>query len=435
VYQPGDVQLLSKRGAALKDLGRVDEAIDVYRQVVQSRPNDSLGHGNLGLASKEAGRLDEAIASFERAVSLDPRIASHHAHLGLAQSERGRQDNALASLRRAVELDPEAPEFRKNLGLTLLLTGDYAEGWTQYDFRHQLHHFKSRRAPDTPEWQGEPLASKSIYVYAEQGFGDTIQFVRYLPLLVSRGAAVTLAVQPKLIPLLSGFTSDLAEAVTIVPLGEISATFDFQCALMSLPRGFGTTLANIPTAVPYLTADPALVARWRQRIGETGFKIGISWQGSPIYDADRRRSIPLREFAPLAATPGVRLISLQKGLGTEQMASVEFKVETPDEPFDAAGAFVDSAALMMSLDLVISSDTAIPHVAGALARPVFVALCRIPDWRWLLDRDDSPWYPTAKLFRQHTTGDWADVFVRMAADVLTMMRPPRAISLPPGEDS
>jgi Flp pilus assembly protein TadD len=422
LHHPDDAQLLSKRGAALKDLGRIEEAIEIFRQVVRRQPGDPLGHANLGLALQDADRLDEAIASLERAVSLDPRGARHHSHLGLALSQRARLDDAVKSLRRAVELAPEDAELRENLGLVLLLKGDFEEGLTQYDFRHQLPRFKSQRPPiDAPTWRGEPLSSKSILVYSEQGLGDTIQFVRYVPLLARLGAAVTLAVQPKLIPLMSA----LSGVATIVASQEIpQSRFDYQSALMSLPRGFGTTIANIPTDVPYLRAAEPLTARWRERIGEHGFKIGISWQGNPSYRDDRHRSLPLYEFAPLAAIPGVRLISLQKGFGTEQIADVDFgaRIEMLDG-VDEAGAFVDTAAVMMALDLVISSDTAVPHLAGALARPVYVALGRIPDWRWLLDRDDCPWYPTARLFRQKSDGGWAEVFARMATEVRAKATP------------
>jgi hypothetical protein len=330
-------------------------------------------------------------------------------------------DDALKSLRHAVELDPESAEFRENLGLLLLLKGDFEEGWTQYDFRHQLLRFKSQRPPiDAPAWDGEPLTDKSILVYSEQGLGDTIQFVRYVPLLARQGASVTLALQPKLIPLLSS----LSDIATIVSSHEVGSRFDFQSALLGLPRAFGTTRGRIPADVPYLSAADTRVARWRERIGEDGFKIGISWQGNPNFRGDQNRSTPLREFGPLAAIPGVRLISLQRGLGTEQIADVDFgaRIEILDG-LDESGAFVDSAAVMMSLDLTISCDTAVPHLAGALARPLFVALGRVPDWRWMLDRDDSPWYPTARLFRQHKMDDWADVFVRMAAGVRAMMHP------------
>ena len=415
-HHPGDAQLLSKRGAALNDTGRIDEAIDAFRHVAQLRPNDPLSHGNLGLALRKADRFDEATRCFERAVSLDPRLATHHNDLGLSHADSGRMDAALASLRRAVELDPQSAEFRKNLGLTLLMNGDYEEGWKEYEFRHQLDHFKARRpAIDVPLWRGEPLSNKSILVYSEQGLGDTIQFARYVPLLARMGASVTLAVQPRLIPLLSS----LSACSRVVAAGGVHGPFDFQCSLHSLPHGFSTTVATIPAEVPYVAADAALVAHWRERIGPDGLKIGISWQGSLTYQADKGRSIPLREFAPLAAVPGVRLISLQRGFGTEQIADVDFgsRIEPLDERFDQAGAFVDSAALMTVIDLIVSSDTSIPHLAGALARPLFIALRRVPDWRWFLDGDDCPWYPTARLFRQRTMGDWTEVFSRIAAEV------------------
>jgi Flp pilus assembly protein TadD len=411
-HHPGDLQLVSKLGAAFKDIGRVDDAIDAFRQVVHIQPHDSRSHGNLGLALRQAGRLDEAIRSLEHAVSLDSGLASHHSHLGLALSESGCVDDALASLRRAVELDPTSAEFRENLGLTLLLKGDLAEGWPEYEYRHHLQRVKSRRpAIAAATWRGEPLTNKSILVYAEQGFGDTIQFVRYLPLLAANGAAVTLAVQPELISLLS----DLSGSVAIVPAGEAFSGFDFQCALLSLPSAFGTTLSSIPADVPYLSADETLVGRWRQRIGDEGFKIGIAWQGNPSFAADRGRSIPLHEFAPLAAIPGVRLIALQKGFGAEQVAAVDFGARI--EVLDEVRTFADTAAVMMNLDLIVTSDTSVPHLAGALARRLFVALRHVPDWRWLLKGDDCPWYPTARLFRQRTLGDWSDVFARIATEV------------------
>lgn len=411
-HHPGDAQLLSKRGAALKDTGRIDEAIDAFRRVAQLQPNDPLSHGNLGLALRKADRHDEATRSFERAVSLDPRLANHHNHLGLSLADLGRLDDALASLRRAVALEPQSAEWRENLGLTLLSIGELAEGWPQYEYRHHLERHRSRRPTvDAPVWQGEPLAAKSILVYSEQGFGDTIQFVRYLPLLAANGAAVTLMVQPELISLLS----DLSGSVAIVPTGEVLSGFDFQCALLSLPYAFGTTLSSIPADVPYLSADETLVGRWRQRIGDEGFKIGFAWQGNPNFVGDRGRSIPLHEFAPLAAIPGVRLIALQKGFGAEQVAAVDFgaRIEVLDEP----RTFADTAAAMMNLDLIVTSDTSVAHLAGALARRLFVALRHVPDWRWLLEGDDSPWYPTARLFRQRTVGDWADVFARIATEV------------------
>lgn len=415
-HHPGDAQLLSKRGAALKDLGHTNDAIDAFKQVVRMQPNDAIAHGNLGLALRKAGRLDEAIRSFEQAVSLGPRSASHHSHLGLALADSGRVDDALASLRRAVALDPDSAEIRENLGLILLLQGEFKEGWTQYEYRHHLPRFKSRRPPiDAPLWQGEPLTNKSILVHAEQGLGDTIQFARYVPLLANQGASVTFAVQPTLIPTLSA----LSKAAAVIPAAEVRSPFDYQIALLSLPRAFGTTLSTIPSVAPYLSVDEDLVERWRERVGVNAFKIGIVWQGNPGFQHDHGRSIPLAEFAPLAAIPGVRLISLQKGFGAEQIAAVDFRacIQTLDEPFGADRTVTDTAAVMVNLDLIVTSDTMIAHLAGALACPTLVALRRTPDWRWLLDRDDCPWYPTARLVRQRSDGDWRDVFVRIAADV------------------
>jgi tetratricopeptide (TPR) repeat protein len=414
---PGNPQLLSKLGVALKESGRLDEAIDTLREAARIQPNDPAIRANLGLALRHAHRLDDAIASFRQALAFDPRFAGHHNHLGLALSEVGQLDAAVESLRRALTLDPNSAEFRENLGLILLLKGEFREGWAQYDSRNKVRRSEAQRSTiDAPFWKGEPLAGMRILVRAEQGLGDTLQFVRYLPMLVDAGAAVTFEVQPKLAPILKPFSKSIA----IVPGCDARDTLDFQSNLLSLPGGFGTDLSNIPCNVPYLSADDSLVSHWRGIIGADGFKVGICWQGNPNYKGDRVRSIPLREFGPLADIPGIRLISLQKRPGDEQIASVPFadRIEVLGDNFDErGGAFMDSAAVMMSLDLVVTSDTSIAHLAGALARPLYVALPLVPDWRWLIDRDDSPWYPTARLFRQERARDWAGVFARIAAEV------------------
>jgi hypothetical protein len=329
---------------------------------------------------------------------------------------------AIETLRTAIRVSPEREDIRGNLGMVLLLTGNLREGWAEYQFRSDLRRYQADRpAIAAPRWQGEPLAGKRILVYAEQGLGDTLQFVRYLPLVVELGAEVTFEVQPTLIPVLQSF----ADTVDIVARYDGTATFDYQSPLLSLPHWLGTTLATIPDKVPYLFVEEARIARWRERIGSHGLKVGIAWQGTPTFVGDRGRSIPLGMFAPLAAIPDVRLISLQKHPGAEQIVAVPFgsRIETPLNADDLApDALLDTAAVMMNCDLIISSCTMIAHLAGALARPLYVALRRVPDWRWLMDRDDSPWYPTARLFRQQREGDWADVFARIGAAVAALTR-------------
>ena len=272
-----------------------------------------------------------------------------------------------------------------------------------------------------PRWNGSDLEGRAILVYSEQGLGDTIQFIRYAPLVEQRGGKVLFECQPALMPLLAN-----AQGIdTLLPRGGTLPSFDVQAPLLSLPGIVGTRPDTVPAAVPYLQANDKLVGRWRKELEPLrGFKIGITWQGSPTQGYDRLRSVPLTHLATLAAVPGVHLISLQKRIGTDQLRSmaggfsvVDFGSRLDEE----SGAFMDTAAIMMNLDLVISSDTAVPHLAGALGVPVWLALPWVPDWRWLLEREDSPWYPTMRLFRQPRFGNWDGVFERMAEELRKLL--------------
>ena len=269
------------------------------------------------------------------------------------------------------------------------------------------------------------MNGKTILVHAEQGLGDTIQFARYLTLVREAAGRVICEVQPALVPLLKN--SRLAEVAEFVGRGAALPEFDAQISLLSLPGVFRTTAETIPVAESYLSADPERVARWKAQLGEEDhFRIGIAWQGSAGYPGDRERSIPLLEFAPLAL-PGVELISLQKGFGSEQLEQLSgrFSVRDLGPEFDAAGgAFMDAAAVIANLDLVVTSDTAIAHLAGALGKPTWLALSLVPDWRWMFERSDSPWYTSIRLFRQPRLCDWSDVFQRMAADLSRQLQEP-----------
>ncbi len=268
--------------------------------------------------------------------------------------------------------------------------------------------------PNLPRWTGQPLAGRSVLLLTEQGLGDTLHFIRYARRLKERGAHVVLAVQAALGRLLASHP-DFDELFILGSADELPRC-DFYLPLLSAPGAFGTDASTIPGNVPYLAADPDLTDRWRRELAEIeGFKIGIVWQGSRDFRLDRWRSIPLAQFAPLARLPGVRLISLQKGFGSEQVAEVDFPVLDLAARLDeVAGPFMDTAAVIRNLDLVVAPDTAIAHLAGALGAPVSLALQFSPDWRWLRRRDDSPWYPTMRLFRQATFGQWPEVFERIA---------------------
>jgi hypothetical protein len=358
---------------------------------------------------KDQGKLDEAVACYRRALDLKPDLVEAHSNLGVAFNDQGICSEAAACYRRALELNPDLAEVHLYQSLLSLLTGDFQRGWAEYQWR-----WKTKASPPRefaqPLWEGQPLRNGTILLHAEQGLGDTIQFVRYAALVKRRAAAVIVEC-PR--PLLSVLKS-CAGVDRLVARGDGLPPFDVRVPLLSLPGVFGTTLENVPATTPYLFADPGLVSRWREELDrQAGFKIGIAWRGSPAHTNDRVRSFPLACFQPLARLPGVHLLSLQKGAGAEELQD-----QRNQFPVTEAGSrledFADTAALMMNLDLVIACDTAVAHLAGALGVAVWVALPLVPDWRWLLDRDDSPWYPTMRLFRQKKLGDWAGVFQRIA---------------------
>ncbi|HZY88696.1 MAG TPA: tetratricopeptide repeat protein [Gemmataceae bacterium] len=452
--RPDYAEAHSNLGVALADLGRLEEAAGHHREALRLNPNYPEGHNNLGNVLRDQWKLDEAIASFREAVRLRPDYAEAHNNMGTAVRHRGKLEQAVACYRRALELRPDYAEARNNLGNALkdqgqldeaaacfeealrlrpdyaeahwnrsllwLLRGELGRGWPEYEWRWTQPGFAPRPFAQ-PRWDGSPLAGRVILLWAEQGLGDTLHFIRYAPLVKERGGRVIVECQPALRRLLAGAVG----VDQLVAQGEPLPPFDVQAPLLSLPGIFGTSLDAVPASVPYLQADAGRVEYWRQKLaGLSGLKVGIAWQGNPAFRGDRQRSVPLAHFAPPAAAEGVRLISLQKGPGAEQLTALggRFPVtDLGDELDEAAGPFVDTAAVMKNLDLVISSDTAVPHLAGALGVPVWVALPLVPDWRWLLGREDCPWYPTMRLFRQTRPDDWDEVFARVAAELRALV--------------
>ncbi len=332
-----------------------------------------------------------------------------------------RFEEALASYDKAILIKPDYAEGLRNRALARLCIGHYRKGWADYEWRWQAKDIPGKRPKiNAPTWQGQDLIGRHVVVFSEQGLGDVVQFARYLPLLIERKAKVTFLTTEKLVRLMR----PLGPQIEIVSSLGTKAVFDFQCALMSLPHWFNTDLSSIPNKVPYLTAEQDLSCRWKERIGEDGFKIGIAWQGNPQSAIDQGRSIPLEEFIPLTRLPGARLISLQKHHGLDQLNCLpaDAKIETLGDDLDSGpDAFIDTAAVMNNLDLIITSDTAIAHLAGALARSTWVALQYVPDWRWTLDRDDSPWYPTIRLFRQRDRDDWKPVFGKIEEELRSVL--------------
>ncbi len=398
--------------------GRYEEARGALQQAIRRDPAFAEAYYNLGVVLYNLGRLDEAVAAYRHCLELRAGNASAHDNLGDLLRELGRFDLALAHLEQALAADPQSPKAHYDRALVLLSLGRLEEGWAEYEWRWRCREFTRRQLAE-PTWDGSPLTDKTLLIHAEQGLGDTIQFIRYLPLVRQRCGDVLVEVQANLVPLFtcSGWTGLVAQRA---PLPYI----DVQLPMLSLPGVFGTTLETIPATVPYLKARPDLVDSWRQKLSRySQFKVGIVWQGSPSYREDRYRSIPLPYFAPLAQVPGVQLFSLQKGPGSEQLSMLrsEFNVVDLGNIDTQSGPFMDSAAIMKNLDLVISSDTASAHLAGALGVPVWLALRIAPDWRWLTYGVKSPWYPSMRLFRQKQFGDWPGVFDEIAIELRRMV--------------
>ncbi|MGO9742445.1 MAG: tetratricopeptide repeat protein [Roseiarcus sp.] len=409
--RPDEADLLNSRAGALRELGRLADSERAARRALVARPDHAEAALNLGNALFKQGRPAEALAAYERAGEL--RASYGEALCGMALSLRalGRLAEARERFREAEALG--CREAISGGGCLDLMLGDFENGWEGYEARWIAGRSLSEAlGARYRQWRGPGAGNERVLVLNDHGLGDTIQFARYLPLIEASGAETTFVLPRRLHRLLGA--ASRARLVEAAPEGE---TFDAQIALSSLPRAFRTRLGAIPGATPYLAAEPDLVASWRRRIGDDGFRIGVVWQGNPDPAADPARSFALAALQPLAAIASPRLISLQKGFGREQIgaAAAELGVETLGDDFDGGpDAFVDTAAAMMSLDLVVACDTSVAHLAGALHRPVWIALKFDAEWRWMRDRDDSPWYPSARLFRQTRAGDWDELFARMA---------------------
>jgi tetratricopeptide (TPR) repeat protein len=411
---PGDADAHIQRGVALLNVDRNAEAVENFDRAIAIRPNVPEVLNNRGIALTLMGQLPQALDSFACSAAMGGATAENLTNTGIVLKLVGRYREAAAAFGRALICKPDDPSAKFALAFLHLTLGEFAAGWPLYEARFDVPALGNpARHYSAPRWHGsEPLAGKTLLVHAEQGLGDVIQFCRYLPLLAAQGVCVVFEVMPSLKPLLR----TLPGAVRLVGRGEPLPPVDYYCPLVSLPLALNTRVDTIPAQVPYLTAEPERIAHWRQRLRALpGLRVGIAWQGNPDVEKliwARGRSIPLAVLQPLAQLPGVRLVSLQKGPGLEQMRNVPFAeriVDLSAELDRGPDAFLDTAAVMAGLDLIVSSDTAIAHLAGALGRPVWVVLPASPEWRWGLERSDSPWYPTMRLFRQTADRDWTVV--------------------------
>lgn len=408
----------SNLGNCLRDMGRLDDALAACDRALALKPDYADGLSNKANCLRDLGCWDEAEACYRQALALAPDHAQAWANLGVALREMGRLDEALAAYDKALALAPDHAEARANRAVILLLQGRLAEGFEAYEARLHSPEFAAIGRDWTgPLWDGSPLAGRTLAIHAEQGFGDTLQFCRYLPLVKQLGGRIIFMVPVELKTLLAS----LSGVDILLAKGEAVPPYDVHVPLLSLPHLLGTTLDTIPADTPYLAAEPGKVAQWGARLGASdGRRVGLVWAGSPRHRhaaarlVDRRRSLPLGQFAGLGQVAGCAFVSLQKGEAAGQAASAPFALADHSAELHD---FSDTAALVASLDLVITVDTAMAHLAGALGVPVWVLSRFDGCWRWLAGRDDSPWYPTLRLFRQERAGDWDGVLGRVAASL------------------
>ena len=409
-------EVLNNLSNAYRDLGRFEDAADSARKALAQRPGFAGALNNLGNALKDQGHFTEAGAAYAEALAMQPTYPDGDYNIGNLEKEKGDLDAAISAYERALKLRPGFPSARWNLGLTLLLKGDYPRGWDEYEARWDVARLPRDRGLAKPEWDGHDLNGKRILLHCEQGLGDTIQFIRYAPIVRKMGGHIFALVQPTLQRLLEGQLGIEKLFADEFALPEI----DVQCSMMSVPRLLGTTVDTIPAEVPYLNADPTLVAKWKEQLdrqAEGKRKIGLVWAGRPKNRHDRRRTMNLEQFAPVSQIADIQLFSLQQGEAAKQITAGSSGLDLIDLAPQLSD-FAETGAAMMNMDVVITVDTAVAHLAGALGLHVWTMIPYSPDWRWMLKRTDSPWYPTMKLFRQHEWGEWGQA----VRDVVAALR-------------
>jgi tetratricopeptide (TPR) repeat protein len=400
------------RGNALKELMRFDGALASYDRAISIKPDFADAHSNRGNVLQVLKRFDEALISHNQAIRIQPDYAETHLNLGNALQGLLLRDQALASYDRAISIKPDFAEAHWNLSLCKLLTGNFTDGWQEYEWRWKAEGISKNwgfRAFPQPLWLGsQSLQDKTILLHAEQGYGDTMQFCRYASLVAKLGAKVILEVQRPLL----GLLKNLDGVSQVIARGDALPEFDYQCPLLSLPLAFKTQLHNIPSSLRYLASDSEKMSAWQAKLSEkTKPRIGLVWSGNLEHKNDRNRSLTLSQILPYLPS-GYQYICLQKELRSADRAIL---AQHPQIQFfgDALEDFTDTAALCDLRDLVISVDTSVAHLSASLGKPTWVLLPFCPDWRWLLDREDSPWYPSAKLYRQENIGDWSGVLSRV----------------------
>ncbi|MGD0141452.1 MAG: tetratricopeptide repeat-containing glycosyltransferase family protein [Tepidisphaeraceae bacterium] len=405
-------------GVALAEARQLEAAIAQFRRAIELKGDYADPHSNLGAVLNSMDRLDEAMAEIQTAIAMNPQLPGAYNNLGNVLFGRGEFARVISVLSNVLSSNPDDAKIHANLALAYLVTGDFERGWCEYEWRLRVPAIVGTRQIPQPRWDGGDLQGKTILLHAEQGFGDMIQFARFIPRVAGRGGRVILECPVETMRLFRDFpgVSQLAERDKPLP------DFDVQCPLMSLAGLFGVTEQTIPREVPYLKADPELARQWAGRFDSAGdrLRVGLAWAGRPEHAKDRNRSMKLEQFAPLASVQNAAFYSLQMGQAAAQAAHPPSGLNLTDWTKDVRD-FADTAAMVAHLDLLVTVDTSVAHLAGAMGKPVWLLLPHIPDWRWMLDRSDSPWYPTMRLFRQTTRGDWADV-LRRVVEAFQMVR-------------
>jgi tetratricopeptide (TPR) repeat protein len=408
--EPTMPMALSNLGVALYELKDFQGAVASQRKAIAAKPDFVEAYSNLGNAMHALRRFDEAIPAYRRAIELNPNFADAWANLGTTLHHAGEFEEAMFALRRAIALAPEHANAHSGLGILLLMHGDLGEGWDEYEWRLRSSERKGPRFPEKP-WQGENLVGKHIYVQAEQGFGDSLHFARYLPLLIARGAKVTLRVHQQIVTLLR----ESLPGITVLGDRGQPDPYDWDAVLLSLPRLLKTRLQTIPARVPYLRPPQEAALRWQTRLAQMpGLKIGIVWAGNPEHVNDSRRSLDLSLLAPLFAVSGTSFASLQVGPHSADLRRFKDVRPAINDVSPDLNEFADSAGAVAALDMVITVDTSVAHLAGGLGKPAWVLLPWVTDWRWMIGREDCPWYPTMRMFRQRRGQDWAEIIARIA---------------------
>ena len=418
-WRPAYAESHNNLGVLLQAYRRPEEALRHYREAIGNAPGAIDPRYNLALLLQEQDRLEEAADAYEQLLERKSDHVESANNLGNVRLALGQPEEAMDAYWRALTIDPVFAEARWNIAIVQLLLGKYQQGWRGYEWRFRQKHYVPRPF-DQPLWDGKPLEGRRILLHSEQGLGDTLQFMRFAPLVKAKGGVVILECQAPLVELLA-CAPGLAGALGIdalVARDEKYPKYDCQAPLLSLPHILGTTLETLPRQVPYLQADPARVARWakiirKEMAGADSLKIGLTWSGNPDHKMNRLRSLDRDALITLAGAPGLTFFSLQKGKDALGLASSFDMVQLES----AATNLADTAAIIENLDLVISVDTSIAHLAGALGRPVWTLLAFAPDWRWLLNREDCPWYPTMRLFRQKRRGEWSEVIAQVGAEL------------------